>query len=222
MSEQITDVLLRSLHVSGLATAIACLLGVPAGVLLGRSRRRWARLARLLAHTLLALPPVVVGLVLYIVFSRSGPLGNWGWLFTTRIMVLAQVILATPFVVSVVASAMSAVPVELELQLQAIGASRLQARLLALREALPGIALAAAAAFGRSISEVGAVLMVGGNIEQHTRVLTTAIVLETGRGHFRLALLLGAILLTLALAANAALLALSARTGVALPRAAAE
>ncbi len=214
MADQIVDIVGRSLYVSGLATMIACAVGIPVGVLLGRSSRRWARVARLVAHTLLGLPPVVVGLVLYLAFSRSGPLGSWGWLFTTRIMVLAQVLLATPFVVAVVATAVAAVPVELEFQLRAIGASRVQARCMALREALPGVALGAAAAFGRSISEVGAVLIVGGNIEWHTRVLTTAIVLETSRGNFKLALVLGSILLVLALVANAALLALSSGSTV--------
>ena len=206
---EVFDVLRRSLWVSGTATLLACIAGAPLGVLLGRAGGAGGRVARALVHTLLALPPVVVGLALYLLFSRSGPLGGWGWLFTTRIMILAQVLLATPFVVAVVAASVAAVPRELEAQLRALGIGAVRSRLLAVREARGGLVLAVAAAFGRSVSEVGAVLIVGGNIEGHTRVLTTAIVLETSRGRFALALSLGACLLVLALLANVAVVLVS-------------
>ena len=143
-----------------------------------------------------------------ILLSRQGPLATLGWLFTPQAMVLAQVILALPFVIGITMSAVAAVPKQLAPQLRGIGASDAQIRRTLLREARPGVVLAVAAAFGRSVSEVGAVLIVGGNILGHTRVLTTAIVLETGKGAFSFALVLGAVLLTLALVVNIAILRL--------------
>ena len=148
------------------------------------------------------MPPVVVGLAVYLILSRSGPLASWGWLFTPQAMVIAQTILDLPFVIGITMTAVAAVPAELPLQLRTLGASKTQMRNALLREARPGVLLALATALGRSMSEVGAVWLVGGNIENHTRVLTTAILLETSRGHFLLALLLGAVLLTFALFVN--------------------
>jgi tungstate transport system permease protein len=150
----------------------------------------------------MALPPVVIGLVLYILLSRSGPLAALGWLFTPRAMILAQTILALPFVVGITMNSVAAVPQDLVPQIRTLGATDRQIRWAVLREARHGVLLAVAAAFGRSISEVGAVLIVGGNILGHTRVLTTAIVLETSKGDFSFALMLGAALLALALAVN--------------------
>lgn len=198
----------RSIAVSGTAVAISSLCGVPLGAWIGVSRFRGKRLVRALVHTGMAVPPVVLGLLLYLLLSRSGPLAQLQWLFTPKAMVLAQTLLALPFVVGITMSSVAAVPAELRLQLRSLGASEWQCRWAALREARQGVLLAVAAAFGRSISEVGAVLIVGGNIQGHTRVLTTAIVLETNRGNFELALLLGAILLGLALLVNLAILRL--------------
>lgn len=191
-----------SLQVSGVAVTIASAIGVPLGAWLGLSRFRGRRLTTALVYTGMALPPVVVGLLVYLLLSRSGPLGALGWLFAPQAMILAQTILDLPFVVGITMTAVAAVPPELQLQLRTLGASPRQARWAMLREARPGVILAVATAFGRSMSEVGAVWMVGGNIEGHTRVLTTAIVLETGKGHFAFALALGAVLLTVALAVN--------------------
>lgn len=191
-----------SFRVSGTAVLISTLIGVPGGVWLGLSRHRGKRLLAAAVHTGMALPPVVVGLVLYILLSRSGPLAFLGWLFTPNAMIFAQTVLALPFVVGITMSAVAAVPAELPLQLRTLGASIGQCRWTVLREARNGVLLAVAAAFGRSISEVGAVLIVGGNILGHTRVLTTAIVLETGKGNFALALALGTVLLMLALCVN--------------------
>lgn len=218
VAAEVAEISLRTLQVSGTATVLSCVAGVPLGVVLGRSRRRLARIGVLLAHVCLGMPPVVVGLALYLLFSRSGPLGPMQWLFTKKVMILAQVVLSTPFVVAVVATAVAAVPIQLEEHLKAIGATPRQARFFALREARHGVALAVAAAFGRSVSEVGAVLIVGGNIAHHTRVLTTAIVLETSRGRFELALALGLVLLSLAFVANTIVLLVQFRsTGPALP-----
>jgi tungstate transport system permease protein len=150
----------------------------------------------------MAFPPVVVGLVLYILLSRSGPFAFLGWMFTTEAMIAAQSILALPFVIGITMSSVAAVPTELPEQIRTLGASERQCRWTILREARHGVCFAVAAAFGRSISEVGAVLIIGGNIQGHTRVLTTAIVLETGKGNFEFALALGGALLLMALLVN--------------------
>jgi tungstate transport system permease protein len=198
----LTEIALRSLVVSGTATLLAAVLGIPAGAWLGLAPRRLRQIFRPVVYTLMALPPVVVGLALYLLLSRSGPLGELGLLFTPTAMILAQTILALPMVVSVTMHGVSTVPAELALQLRSLGANSAQVRWTILREAWPAMGLAVAMALGRSLSEVGAVLIVGGNIAGKTRVLTTAIVLETGRGNFELALALGAILLGIAWTVN--------------------
>jgi len=201
----------RSLYVSGVAVLVSSLVGIPIGTWLGLTRSRVRGILAVMIQTGLALPPVVVGLCLYLLLSRSGPMGTWGWLFTLKAMILAQIILTLPFILGITMVSVAAVPPELFLQLRSLGASRWQARWTVLREARAGVALAVATALGRSLSEVGAVLMVGGNIEGHTRVLTTAIVLETSRGRFALALALGGVLLALALVANIAIIRLQGR-----------
>jgi tungstate transport system permease protein len=201
-SPELWSIVRLSLEVSGTALLVSSVVGIPLGAWLGLAQFRGKRLVAAVVHTGMALPPVVVGLVVYLLLSRSGPLASLGWLFTPQAMVLAQIILALPWVVGITMSAVAAVPAELALQIRGLGASRWQSRWTLLREARQGVVLAVAAAFGRSISEVGAVMIVGGNIEGHTRVLTTAIVLETGKGRFALALALGVWLLGLALLAN--------------------
>jgi len=200
-----------SLLVSSTAVFASSLIGIPLGAWLGLSRSRSVAPLRLLVHTGMALPPVVVGLVLYMLLSRSGPLAPLGWLFTPKAMILSQMILALPFVIGITVNSVAAVPKELLPQLRSLGASERQVRWTVLREARHGVLLAIAAAFGRSVSEVGAVWMVGGNIQGQTRVLTTAIVLETRQGRFGFALLLAAILLTLALSVNVLILRLHGR-----------
>ena len=201
-AREIWPIVLLSLQVSGLAVTIASVVGVPLGAWIGLSRFRGKRVVAALIHTGMALPPVVVGLFVYLLLSRSGPLGFLGWLFTPAAMTLAQTILALPFVLGITMTAVAAVSPDLAFQLRTLGASPWQARRAVLREARPGVVLAVATAFGRSISEVGAVLLVGGDIQDHTRVLTTAIILETRKGQFGLALALGAVLLTVALLVN--------------------
>jgi len=196
------SILWLSLRVSGTAVLISSFIGIPCGVWLGLSRHRGKRLLSAVIHTGMAFPPVVVGLVLYILLSRSGPFAFLGWMFTTEAMIAAQTILALPFVIGITMSAVAAVPSELPAQLRTLGASERQCRWTILREARHGVLLAVAAAFGRSVSEVGAVLIIGGNIQGHTRVLTTAIVLETGKGNFEFALALGGALLLMALLVN--------------------
>lgn len=202
-----------SVRVSGSAVLISSLAGIPLGVWLGLARFRAKPLVAAAIHTGMALPPVVVGLMLYVLLSRSGPLASLEWLFTPNAMILAQTILALPFVVGITMSSVGGVPAELAAQIRSLGATQWQCRWAVLREARQGVMLSVAAAIGRSISEVGAVLIVGGNIKGHTRVLTTAIVLETSKGDFYLALSLGAALLVLALACNVAIMRLN-RVGV--------
>jgi tungstate transport system permease protein len=156
----------------------------------------------------MGLPPVVVGLVVYLFLSRSGILGGLGWLFTPLGMIFAQTILAVPLVLGFTQSALEALDPDLRLQMRSLGASRWQESLTALREVQNGLVAAILAGFGAIISEVGAVMLVGGNIEGATRVLTTAIVLETRKGNFELALGLGAILLSLVLSTNLLILRL--------------
>jgi tungstate transport system permease protein len=201
----------RSLEVAGSALLLGLLAGVPVGAWLGLARFRGRGVLAALVYTGMGLPPVVVGLAVYLLLSRSGPLASLGWLFTTRAMVLAQAVIAFPLVAGVTMTAVAAVPPELLLQVRSLGATPWQVRWAALREARAGVLLGAAVAFGRVISEVGAALMVGGNIQGHTRVLTTAIVLETGKGNFALALALGGWLLMLALLANLVVVRLQGR-----------
>ena len=200
-----------TLRVSCAAVLISSAVGIPLGVALGLLAFRGKRVVAAVVHTGMALPPVVVGLLVYLLLSRSGPLAGLGWLFTPAAMIVAQTLLALPFVVGITMSAVEAVPAELPVQLRSLGASPRQIRWTMLRQARHGVLLAVAAAFGRSLSEVGAVLIVGGNIAGHTRVLTTAIILETGKGDFTAALWLGGVLVGLALLINASMLWLQGR-----------
>jgi tungstate transport system permease protein len=184
-----------SLVVSGTAVTASSLIGLPIGAWLGLTTFRGKQIVE-------SMPPVVVGLLVYLLLSRSGPLAGLGWLFTPQAMILSQTLLDLPFIVGITMTTVAATHPELRLQLRSLGASESQMRLALLREARPGVLLALATALGRSMSEVGAVWLVGGNIENHTRVLTTAIMLETSRGQFLLALMLGAVLLTITLFLN--------------------
>ena len=153
-------------------------------------------------YTGMGLPPVVVGLFVYLLLSNQGPLGGLDWLFTPRAMIVAQTIIALPLIVGLTLTALRSLDPALKLQVRALGATPTQLAWVLLSEARLGVLAAVIAAFGAIISEVGAVMLVGGNIEGQTRVLTTAIVLETRRGNFALALALGLILLALAFVTN--------------------
>jgi len=200
-----------TLRVTGAALVLAALAGIPLGAWLGLARFRGRRAVVALVYTGMGLPPVVVGLAVYLLLSRSGPLGGIGWLFTPQAMVLTQTVIALPVIAGITLSAVATVPAELFQQVRALGASPGQARRAVLREARSGVLVALAAGFGRAVAEVGAALMVGGNVQGQTRVLTTAIVLETGKGQFAVALALAGWLLALALAVNVAILGLQGR-----------
>jgi len=191
-----------TLRVSLTATALALLLGLPlgVGVALGSFPGRRVLLAG--ANTGMGLPPVVVGLFVTVLLWRSGPLGGLGLLYTPTAMVVAQAGIATPIVVALVAVAVQQVDPEFRIQMQGLGADRLQSLLALLAEARLPLLAAAMAAFGAVVSEVGAAQMVGGNIAGQTRVLTTAAVLATSRGQFALAIAFGLVLLTVAFAVN--------------------
>lgn len=196
------SVVLRSLSISGSALALAVAVGLPVGVAVALSdlRRRPSVVA--LVHTGLALPPVVVGLAVYLMLSRSGPLGGLELLYSAPAVVLAQVVIAGPYVAAITLGAVAGVPRDVRLQARALGASRLRALWLHLRECRASLLAAVAAAFGSIISEVGAVLIVGGNVLGETRVMTSAIVLETRRGNFGVAVALGVVLLGVAFGVN--------------------
>ena len=205
------EIVILSIRVSGTALLLSVLLGVPLGALMGLTRFWGHGLATTLIYTGMGLPPVVVGLLVYLLLSRSGPLGELDLaivpaLFTPAAMIFAQTIIALPLVAGFTMSAVMGVDPELRRQIEALGATPFQITFTILREARAGVVVAIAAGFGRVIAEVGAVMLVGGNIENQTRVLTTAIVLETRKGNFDLAIALGMILLLLAFMSNGILL----------------
>ncbi|MFN8595827.1 MAG: ABC transporter permease [Anaerolineae bacterium] len=197
---------------TGLALLISTVLGVPLGALIGLSRFRGKNLVRAILYTGMGLPPVVVGLFVYLLLSRSGPFGSLQWLFTPSAMVAAQIIIALPLTVGLTMTSVESVSPELRRQIMALGATQSQAARTILAEARIGVTAAIVAAFGGIISEVGAVMLVGGNIAGQTRVLTTAIVLETRQGDFSLALALGVVLLAITFAVNVLLMKLQGKT----------
>jgi len=204
-------IVLLSLRVTGTALVISAVPGIVLGARLALRPVPGQRLIVLLIYTGMGLPPVVVGLAVYLFLSRSGPLGWLGWLFTPAAMITAQTIIALPMTIGLTLTAVGAVDPNLRPQLRALGATPTQVMWAVLSEAWPGVLAAIVAAFGSIISEVGAVMLVGGNIEGQTRVLTTAIVLETRKGNFELALALGGVLLGLAFISNWLLLRLGQR-----------
>lgn len=196
------DVLVRTALVSGAGTALAMAVGVPLGYVLARGRFPGRTVFLGAVHTGMGLPPVVAGLALYLLLARSGPLGGLGWLYTPQAMVVAQVVIATPVVASFAAASLQALPEELGELLAVLGAGRLRRFWLTVRQAPLGLLAAVMAGFGAVVSEVGAALTVGGNLEGSTRVLTTAIVLEASRGEYVRAMAYGLVLLGLALLVN--------------------
>jgi tungstate transport system permease protein len=205
MSSDLVEITLLSLAVSGAATLISLLIGLPIGTWLALSRFRSRRLALSVVNTGMALPPVVAGLFIAILLWRSGILGGLGLMYTPGAMVIAEVVIAVPVVAGLSAAGLGQLDPRLQLQLQGLGASRWQTVWWLWREARLALLAAMMAAFGSVISEVGAAMMVGGNIAHETRVLTTAIVLETGRGELGNALVLGLVLLALAFMVNGVL-----------------
>jgi tungstate transport system permease protein len=192
-----------SLRVTLTAVAIACAIGLPLGAALALARFPGRSAVVVVFNALMGLPPVVAGLVIYLTLSRSGPLGSFGLLFTPAAMVLAQTVLILPIVVSLTRSVIEDLWTEYHEQLRSFGASRARSVPVLLWDGRFSLLTGVLAGFGRASAEVGAVLIVGGNIAGHTRTMTTAITLETSRGSLGLAVALGLILMSLTLAFNA-------------------
>ena len=200
--QDVWSVLRFSLQVSGGATLIALLLGVPVGAALALVRFPGRKLVVSAVNTGMGLPPVVVGLFITLLLWRSGPLGAWEILYTPAAIVLAQAVIAAPIVTGITLAAVQHVPERFRLQILGLGASRVQMVWVVLREARLPMLAAVMAGFGGVISEIGASLMVGGNIKGQTRTLTTAMVLETGKGNFEIAIALALLLLALMFLVN--------------------
>ena len=217
VNTDLNEIILLSMQVSGAALLISTLVGIPLGVFLGLKRFVGRRLLIALLYTGMGFPPVVIGLFVYLLISRSGPLGALHSalipaLFTPGAMILAQSIIAFPLVAGFTMAAVMGVDPHLRQQVMALGATQQQAAVTVLMEAKVGVIVAIIAGFGGIISEVGAVMLVGGNIDGRTRVLTTAIVLETRKGNFELAIILGAVLLGITFLINLAMLRLQGKS----------
>jgi tungstate transport system permease protein len=208
---EIWAILWLSLQVSSLATLTALGLGIPAGAALALARFRGRGLLVSAVNTGMGLPPVVVGLFVTLLLWRSGPLGDLEILYTPAAIVIAQAVIASPIVTGITLAAVGQVPREFRLQLLALGASRAQMVWVVLREARLPMLAAVMAGFGGIISEIGASMMVGGNIKGQTRTLTTAMVLETGKGNFDVAIALSVLLLALVFLVNWALTTIQQR-----------
>jgi len=195
---EVMKITLLSLQVSGSATLISLLIGISIGTMVALAEFPGRRFVVSLINTGMGLPPVVVGLFVTIFLWRNGPLGFLGVLYTPTAMIIAQAIIATPIVMGISLAAIQALPKNLRLQILALGATRIQMVWILVKEAKLPLLAGVMAGFGGVISEVGASIMVGGNIKGYSRVLTTATVMETSRGNFDIAIALGIILLLLA------------------------
>jgi tungstate transport system permease protein len=205
LDPELLKIMYLSLKVSGSALIFAGIFGLPLAALLAMRSLPLKSFLLSLMNTCMGLPPVVVGLFIYMMLSRSGPLGFMGLLYTPTAMILAQFVLAFPIIVALCHSAVVSVDPIIRQAALTLGATKGQAALTVVAEARYGILAAIIAAFGRLMAEVGAILIVGGNIAGYTRVMTTTIALEADKGNFELALALGIILLTLALVVNSLL-----------------
>lgn len=209
LNTDLLEITLRSLQVSLTALVIASLIALPLGTWLAIRRFRYRRATIAGLNALMGLPPVVVGLIVYLLLSRSGPLGVLGLLFTPTAMIIAQVIIITPLIASITHQAIRELWADYHDLLISLNTSKIQRIMTLIWDARRTLLTASLAGFGRAIGEVGAIMIVGGNIDHTTRVLTTAIALETSKGDFALALGLGFVLIALALAVNFTIHALS-------------
>lgn len=203
------EIILLSLQVTLTAVVIASLIGMPLGAWLAVNRFRFRRITIAILNAMMGLPPVVVGLLVYIMLSRSGPFGVLNLLFTPTAMVIAQVIIITPLIASISHQAIRDLWAEYHDLLISLNTTKWQRMLTLIKDARRSLLTASLAGFGRAIGEVGAIMIVGGNIDHLTRVLTTAIALETGKGEFAFALALGFILIALAILVNLAIHSIS-------------
>lgn len=202
LDAELVEISARSLRVSLTALVIASLIAMPLAALLAVRRFRWRRGVIAILNALMGLPPVVVGLVVYVFLSRAGPFGVFGLLFTPTAMIIAQIIIVVPLIASIAHQSLRDLWQEYHDLLISMNVSQWQKMKTLLWDARRALLTASLAGFGRAIGEVGAIMIVGGNIDHATRVLTTAIALETGKGDFALALALGFVLIGLAIAVN--------------------
>ena len=200
-----------TLRASSLAMAVSLLLGIPLGYMLGYFDFRLKKLFRIAVNTLLSLPTVFIGLVIYALLTRNGPLGEMGLLFTIPGIAIGQAILSLPIIIALTATAVEGADRNLRITLMSLGANYRQIAVSTLWEVRLGILAAAVTATGRVLTEVGISLMVGGNIKWHTRTITTAIALETSKGEFGMGIALGLVLLLIALTVNVFLAGLRRR-----------
>jgi tungstate transport system permease protein len=214
LNPELLNILFMALRVSGSALIIAAILGVSAGAITALRTFPFRDSLISVLHACMGLPSVLVGLLLYLILSRSGPLGFMSLLYTPSAMIIAQIILAFPIIASLSHSAIIGVDPIIRQTARTLGATPFQETVAVVHEARFGIFSAAVAGFGRAISEVGAVLLVGGNIAGFTRVMTTTIALETDKGNFELAMAIGIILLAVSLSINVALYRIQRRTAM--------
>lgn len=205
MNEETWTAVVVTLKLTGVSMTVTLLLGLPLGFMLGYFDFPCKRSVRTVVDTLLALPTVVVGLLVYAFISNRGPLGSWQLLFSIRGMAIGQTILALPIVIALTASAIEGLDRRLQMTLSTLGASGTRLALSCLWESRFALLVAAMTAYGRIVAEVGVSMMLGGNIKWHTRTITTAITLETGKGDFALGIALGILLLAISFALNAGL-----------------
>lgn len=205
LDSDLVEITLRSLRVTLTALAIAAAIALPLAALLSVRRFRMRRITIAILNALMGLPPVVVGLIVYVFLSRSGPLGVLGLLFTPTAMIIAQVIIIVPLVASIAHQSLRELWSDYHDLLISMNATQVQRVKALLWDGRRALLTAALAGFGRAIGEVGAIMVVGGNIDHATRVLTTAIALETGKGDFAMALGLGFVLIAMAIAVNLAI-----------------
>lgn len=203
LDKELLQIIGVTLRMSFFSTTISCLIGLPLGALIGTHKFKGKSFVKKLIHTLMGLPPVVAGLLVYTLFTHYGPFGNINLLFTVNVMVIAQVLLITPVVIGLSASFIESTSKPVIETAKGIGLSRGKIIGLCISEGRSSLLSVVLNAFGRSIAEVGAVSIVGGNIQWKTRVMTTAIMLETNKGKFSFALALGIILLIIAFTVNA-------------------
>lgn len=211
LDEEVFFIAWTTIKVCTTATIISTILGIPLGMLLAFKDFVGKRIALIITHAGMGLPPVVAGLWVTMFLWRSGPLGELRWLYTTNAIVIAQVLVSLPIIISLTYSAFKKIDPALILQIKALGPTKLQSLSLYLKEARFGIMAAIMTGLGRVLAEVGAASMVGGNLKGSTRILTTAMVMEVSRGHFHIALALSFILMTLAFIITIILLRLQQR-----------
>ena len=213
-NKDLIEIVMLSLRVSLTAVAFAIIIGLPLGAALATFRFYGRSLFVILLNALMGLPPVVVGLIVYLQLSRAGPMGSFGLLYTPTAMIIAQVILILPIIAALSRQIIEDLNTEYSEQFQSLSISKVKAIQALIWDGRYSLVTVALAGFGRAIAEVGAVIIVGGNIDHLTRVMTTAIALETSKGDLPLALALGVILLAIALAINASVMSLRATAGL--------